>query len=298
MTPPLRTMTTGLALLAALFHAPRAVAAPQEEPPAETEELKRLEAWPEVDDDAVSFEIERLRKARTPEMGEQATAALIEIGAGAAPKLLARFGREKDEDATERMLEILDTVTGAPHTRLLAEFFDDKQLRTRTWSLQRVAQYPDAGVKGAAEAAFTAADKRKRDRDDEEVWSAAVCAASSGSLIGFDVITADSKTNWKEHGEITHVALTALRGPEATKRVAPLLEGDRKQKVAGLRLLAACGDKETATPLVRPILDTTDNSLLVGAINALRGIVDGDPPLGKLPTFEAIERAKKWKSRL
>ncbi len=38
--------------------------------------------------------------------------------------------------------------------------------------------------------------------------------------------------------------------------------------------------------------------MIVGAINALRGIIDGDPPLDKLPVFEAIERADKWKSRL
>jgi hypothetical protein len=36
----------------------------------------------------------------------------------------------------------------------------------------------------------------------------------------------------------------------------------------------------------------------VVTINALRGIVDGDGPLEQLSSFEAIEMAKKWKSRI
>jgi hypothetical protein len=81
--------------------------------------------------------------------------------------------------------------------------------------------------------------------------------------------------------------------------VAKLLAATkRKTKVAGLRLIAACGEKESAKHLVLPFLDENDNSLRVAAINALRGIVDGDPPLNKLSVFEAIERANKWKARL
>ncbi len=273
---------------------------PQEKKDSEAkDEIKRLEAWPEVDERLVKSEVERLRKSRVPEMGTQAAAALVEIGPGAAPGLLDKFGKEKDPEALERMREVLETITGAEHTRLLAQYFSHGDLGTRTWVLYRVAGFPDAGLREGAEKAFKAANARKRGRDDNEIFAAAVCAASTGSFDGFDLICADTESNWKEHGKLTHTALGALRGAEATSRVAPLLaEGSRKGKVAALRLLAACGDKATAAPLVRPILDSTDNTLRVAAINALRGIVDGDPPLDKLPVFEAIERANKWKSRL
>jgi len=54
---------------------------------------------------------------------------------------------------------------------------------------------------------------------------------------------------------------------------------------------------EDAIAIVKPQLDNTDNSIRIAAINALRGIVDGDLPIANLPVFEAIELAKKWKTR-
>jgi len=48
---------------------------------------------------------------------------------------------------------------------------------------------------------------------------------------------------------------------------------------------------------VKRELDSTDNSIRIAAINAMRGIVDGDLPIANLPVFEAIELAKKWKER-
>lgn len=281
--------------------APNDAERPAERPEEGSEEgPRRLEAWPEAADrKALKLEVSRLRKARTEEMGSQAHAALVAIGDAAAPELLKALDAERDGEALARVAGVLDEITDARHTRLLAKRFADlRRADARAWCLRRVARFPDDGVREAAEAAFRAADGRERDRDPEEVWAAAACAASAGSALGFEALVADSAENWKEHGELTHLALARLRGPEATRRVAPLLEGDRARKVTGLRLLAACGDAETAVPLVRPFLDETDNSLLVGSINALRGIVDGAPPLGKLSTFEAIERAGKWKARL
>ena len=69
------------------------------------------------------------------------------------------------------------------------------------------------------------------------------------------------------------------------------------QTVAGLRLLAGCGDASALAAVGRH-LDSSDNSIRIEAINACRGIVDGDPPLARLSAFEAIEVAKKWKGRL
>jgi hypothetical protein len=290
-------MAGSLALTSSLVSsAPRATASWPQKP---AEEIKYAEAWPTVDKRKVKVEVERLRKARVPEMGDQAHLALVAFGPGAAPLLLEKLGKEKGEEALERIEAVLLKLTDATHTRLLSLYFSNKDAHTRIWAMTRVAGFPDAGVRAAAEKAFKAADKRKRDRDPKEVYAAALCCASSGSFSGFEIICVDAESKWKQHGRLAHVALTALRGAEATAKVKSLLEdSERKRKVAGLRLLGAVGDKETATGLVRPMLDSTDNSLRVAAINALRGIVDGDPPLEKLPVFEAIERANKWKSRI
>lgn len=275
------------------------LAAAQEEPAEKKKGDERLEAWPKVDKADVDLEIERLRKARTPEMEDGAHEALVKIGAGAAPQLLAKFGREKDAGAQGRLEAILELVTDARHTRLLAPYFEDKSNVVRVWALRRVAGFPDEGVKEAAEKAHAAAKKRKRDKDPEEILAAALCCASSGSFDGFEELTKAAEENWKKEGQSIGIALAPLRGLEATDRVRGLLEGKKRQtQVTGLRLLAACGEAEAAKKLVRPFLDSTDNSLRIGAINALRGIVDGDPPLAKLSVFQAIEEANKWKARL
>ncbi len=272
---------------------------PQQGQPGRAEELIRLEAWPEVDKDVVKTDVERLRVARTEEMAEQADVALKQAGAGVVPYLLPKFGREKNEDAQERMLSVLDAVTDGRHTRLLAASFKHKSPQVRKWSLRRVALYPDEGVRKQAEKAYKAAIKRKRDLDKDEVYVAALCCASSGSFEGFDDVAKRAAKHWGKEGSAIHTALSALRSAEGTQRVAALIaDKKRSKKVAGLRLIAACGEAQSATPLVRPFLDDNDNSLRVAAINALRGIVDGDPPLDKLSVFEAIERANKWKSRL
>jgi TPP-dependent pyruvate/acetoin dehydrogenase alpha subunit len=49
---------------------------------------------------------------------------------------------------------------------------------------------------------------------------------------------------------------------------------------------------------VAPYLDSEDNSIRVAAIDALRGIVDGDGPMEQQSVFRAIEMAKLWKLRL
>ena len=52
-----------------------------------SEEVERLSSWPELDTEAqkqVDLEVERLRKARTAEMGQSAAAALIGLRKGPA----------------------------------------------------------------------------------------------------------------------------------------------------------------------------------------------------------------------
>lgn len=266
------------------------------------EEIKRLEEWPEPRDDRqLKIDVARLRKANTEEMGTQAHHALVAEGAAAAPALLKALGKEKGEDARERILDVLDEITGAPHTRLLAKEFDDKSDVVRVWCLTRVAAFPDAGVREAAVAALGRAENaaEKGKSSEAELYAAALCATSAGDLAGLQRLAKRAEEDWKDSGAAIRVALESVRGKEATAAYRDLLASDKRQViVAGLRLLAGCGDRESAVPLVAPFLDNTDNTLRVAAINALRGIVDGEPPLDKLPVFEAIELAGEWKKRI
>ena len=274
----------------------------------EREEVERLDAWPALEKEArrsAQTEIQRLRKARTEAMGEQARDALVALGAGAAPLLLPALGKEKGEDARARIVEVLDKITGPPHTRLLAEEFANRSLEVRIWTLRRVALFPDPGVRPAAEAVWSklrpAAENEKKKRkepDPRERLAGALAATSSGSCAGLEHLLERSRGGCITRGRGGRPAAEGVRGPEATALLTDRLDGERAETIAALRLLAGCGEREAAVPRVRPFLDAEDAGLRIAAINALRGIVDGDPPVEKLSVFDAIERAKAWKRRL
>lgn len=276
-------------------------------PPAEepVEEVVRLASWPELEDAATArVDLDRVVKARTPEMAEGGREGLVNAGAGAVPMLLNALGHESERKTVARLEDVLDALTGPAHTRLLAKEFGDRSEAVRVWCLRRVARFPDPGVRADAEAALERAKKRaKKEKDPSaaelELYAAGLCLASTGSLAGLEQVATEVTSDWGRVGGEVRAALAAVRGPEATRAVAPMLEeGSRERKVAGLNLLACCGDRETAPPLVAHFLDTDDNSLRVAAINALRGIVDGAPPIEHLAVFDAIEEAKRWKDRL
>ena len=286
-------------LLPLLFAVPALQDPAPQKPTPSPAPVERLTAWPELDSAGktqVETDVQRLRKASTPEMASGAEAGLLAAGAGAVPYLLPTLAHEEGE-AAKRIDSMLLQLTDARHTRLLAAGFTDKSPVIRSWCLRRCATFPDEGLRAQAEAVLTTLSKQGKKADREEMYGAALCVVSTGSNAGLAYLTPYAIDEWGKRGGELRAALQALRGPEATKTVAPMLAGeDRKQIVAGLNLLAGCGDA-SAIPLVKPFLDNTDNSIRVAAINAMRGIVDNAPPLDKLPVFEAIELAKEWKKR-
>ena len=296
------TLTAALLTLCAAGGYARVEAAPRIElavQDAKRKEIKRLEAWPEPRDSRqMKVDVARLRKANTEEMGAQAHIALVAEGAAAAPSLISALGKEKGEGARERIIDVLEAVTGAEHTRLLAAEFGDKSELVRIWCLRRAAAFPDTGVREAAVAALKRVEKEK-DPSEEELYVAALCCTSAGDSSGLQRLAKRAEEDWKESGAEIRTALESVRGKEATAAFVPLLSSEeRNLKVTGLNLLAGAGEAESAVPLIKPFLDDTDNTLRVAAINALRGIVDGALPLDKLPVFEAIELANEWKKRI
>lgn len=284
-------------ILAVALAAPTPIAT--QEPPREGE-VTRLDAWPALERDTLEVvrnDVARLRKARTPEMGQAAEAALVAVGAGVVPELLPALGKERDELAVARIVRVLERVTDGRHTRVLAAEFAAKEAAVRTFCMRRAAAFPDPGVREAAEAAWARVQKAGEKADAEERFACALCAASSGSLVGFDELAARAEERWPQDGAMLRAALEGTRGPEASAKAVALLQGPREKQVAGLNLLSACGDKDSAGA-VKPFLDSNDHQIRVCAINALRGMVDGVGPIDKLPVFEAIDLAKQWKNRV
>lgn len=275
----------------------------QDDDPVDKEEPKHLEAWPEPDKDlakTIANDLGRLRKAETEGMEEGGREGLLAAGDMAGEALLKALGKERDDKARERIAEVLTAVTDWRHTRLFAAEFDHRSDDVRLFALKRAAAFPDEGIRKAAEKAFAAAAKRKGTKKEvkHESYLAALALTSSGSLDALPELVERARSEWGDSGVEIRAAVEGLRGAEATALVGAGLEGDRKDKLAALRVLAGCGDEERAKALVAPFLDSTDNQLRVAAINALRGIMDGDPPLERMSVFEAVELAGKWKARL
>lgn len=261
--------------------------------------IERLKEWPKpADKSTLLTDVERLCKARTPEMGTQAHDALKACGASAVPFLLERYGKERDKDALERLREVLLETTDGAQTRLLAKHFTSKSTTERTFALWRTAAFPDPEVAAAANAALESVKKQGDKADPDERYAAALCAASAGSNQGIEILWDAALKDWDKHGVEIRTAVEPLRGAEATKwAIAKAEGGGLKEKLGTLHLLAGVGDR-SSTSYARPFLDDSDNTLRVASINALRGIVDGDPPLEQLPVFEVIEMAKQWKLKL
>jgi len=295
-------------LFTLLFLAPLALELRAEDPPKKEEPSKtapkvveHLTAWPQpADKDQLMTDIERVVKANIPEMAEGGKNGLLAEGAAGVPFVLERFGRERDEDVKKRLFEILVATTSAEQTRLLAKEFGGKQLGSRTFALWRAAQFPDPEIKKDADLAWTRVQKLGDKADVDERYAAALCCASTGSIVGLAGLWDATVTpkEWDKKKHELRAALAGARGKEATAFVLAKLDDktDRKVKVAVLRMLAGCGDKDSASR-VRPFLDDEDNQIRIAAINALRGIIDGADPIDNLSAFEAIEMAKKWKSR-
>jgi hypothetical protein len=264
-----------------------------------TVKIVYLTEWPKPEKkDTLLVDIERLVKVRTPEMGVQARAALVADGASAVPFLLERYGKEKDPAAQRRLRDVLIENTAADQTRLLAKHFEKTAVLERTFALWRAAAFPDKEIAPAAEAAFARIEKQGPKADPEERYAAALCCTATGSMKGLEILYQAALDDWGKRGVELRAALNGIRGPEASKiMVDKLKDADRKQKVAVMRVLSGCGDKSFAGYL-RQYLDDDDNSIRVAAINALRGMVDGDPPVEQLSVFEAIEMAKQWKSKI
>ncbi|MEZ6016427.1 MAG: hypothetical protein R3F49_15015 [Planctomycetota bacterium] len=266
---------------------------------------EHLVAWPDLaDEPAAKREVARVRKATSDEMAADAGAQIAALGAAAAPLLLDALGKERDPEARARITGALDSITAAPHTRLLAREWAHASEFVRAYTLDRVAAFPDAGLLETARAHYLAlvaraADpKARRPPSDGELDSAARAAASTGALEGLPRCLEQAERDWKRLAPTLRAACSGAKGEAGAELLIGKLTGAGTDaaRVAALNLLASVGTKSSVS-VIRRFLDSNANNVRVATINALRGIVDGEPPIENLSVFTAIEEAKRWKDR-
>ncbi|MEM9802685.1 MAG: hypothetical protein AAGA20_20330 [Planctomycetota bacterium] len=312
-------------IAALLVSAATAVHAPLPAPPlamtvASTVDDGHATEWPKADDSAkLKRSISKLRKARNEAMESAGREEIAAAGPAAAPILLKALAKEKDAETRERLSEALDSVTTKEHTRLLAELFDDKSIAVSRYSVRRVAMLGDAGLREQAEARYAGLEeadgdpKAKRKPEPIDFDLAAVLCMSTGSAKGFDRVLALAEIEpWQEwRGVLIPAARSASGSKEILTEISRVVRDARNEDdyggpgtmasapahVAGLHLITYVGTKENAR-FITFSLDNQQNDIQVAAINACRVMVDGDEPLEKLSTSDAMKRAGAWKKRL
>lgn len=303
----IRIALAALVLAFPLAHAPALAAGPLRGPTIAIEDV-HLKSWPKPDNkDLLTKAVSKIRKARNEEMAATGHTELLAMGAAACPSLLKALSKEKDEEARFRIVEALDAITDVPHTRLLAEHLEDKSANLRRYVAVRIAVIGDAGLKTRAEGLLAAILERKADPKkgrkvaDEDIEALSIMAFGTGSLAGVEPALALATKDWSDHSDVLTAAAARAKaaGDDVPDALAAALgkAAKAKDKVAVLRLLTHAGSKQHARS-VGSALDAEENQVKVAAINALRVIVDGDKPLKSISTFDAIDRAKKWKARL
>lgn len=287
----------------------RAQADSRQDAPSQAPQVERATEWPDAPGrEGLTKTIAKVKKATTDEMARQGAEEIKNSGAGAAPALLAALGKERDQDARRRLEDALDSITVPAHTRLLAREFRSKKAHTQAYTLRRVAELGDPGLADDAKdlwdelVAMRAHPKKKDKVDDDHERRVAILLVSCGSAESLPLVIelAGSKSfkTWRTHLQAAAECAKAA-GPEVGDAIGaalPKAEGMNLQ-LGTLRLLTFAGSKDHAKA-VRPALDSPNNGVKIAAINALRRLVDGADPIEKMSSFDAIERAKKWKERL
>lgn len=279
--------------------------------PAAQEPGEKATEWPEPRDMAdLKKSVAKIRAARSDDMESAGRSEIQLEGAAAAPLILRAIAKERKDDALLRLRSALALVTTKEHTRLLAESLDDRSQELRVCVMRRLSSLGDPGLRERVETLYKdikekAADPKKAKKlHEDEFDRAAILTMSVGSAEGLDhcLEIAGSK-GWpawrdtmreaaaraKDAGTVVAEGLQSTLAPSATPSI--------NLRVAALRLIAYAGTEAHARSVL-PSLDDTANHVKVAAVNALRMMVDGDNPLDKLSTFDAIERATKWKARL
>ena len=252
----------------------------------------RIASWPKLDGKQQA-RVEKVfeNMARPDEaLRTAAEQELAAFGAGAAPLCLQRLS-DFPTNINPGLYRVLDQITVAEHAPLLTSWAKDKRRAIRFWVVERLARFHDRG----SEPILRAATKEK---DPEIAFRAALGLVALGDVAALDAVFARCEEQWAEYGPLTLEIVAPGRSQGLADAVFARGEkGEARTRITALRLLRALGTPSLTSKL-KPLLDSEDHTIKKETINALRVIVDRQPPLEELSVFQEIEMAAEWKKRI
>ena len=254
---------------------------------------KAKKAWPKIKLVRKSLAKDKLRELTSTKgnKAQKARELIQSYGAGVAPVLLAAMSTRAKPKLVEQLEAILDQIVQPEHAWPLSSAFDGKSERRDLYVVRRLDRFEIKELLPF----FVRASKSKH---PSVASKAQYARARLGDVETLAFLHKEALDNWGEKNYQIREAAAALKGKPATDwLMRKLLDKNIASKVATLHLLGVAGTKKSVAG-VRSLLDATEHQLRAGAVNALRGIVDGDPPYRRLSVFQAIEAVKKWKRRV
>lgn len=251
----------------------------------------KLAKWP-VLKKAVSDRVRAsARQFRKPQekLHEEANRKLIAIGAGVAPVLIPMIN-DRAESTNEHLFAVLDAVTNKTHASLLAREAKRPSVEWRRYLMRKLAGFHDADMAAVFKPAL-------KDKDPDITIYAGLGLLSLGKHDGLDIVLLAAKQRWTEFGDITSKVLPAGRSGKCALPVFEKIASARPtDQMAGLRLLRYLMVKDQGM-MLRTYLKSSDFAVKKEAINTAR-VLNGEKPLEKLSSFQAIDQAKKWLQKI
>ncbi len=216
---------------------------------------------------------------------------IVRYGVGVAPVLLGAMHDRQKPKIVGRLSYFLDQLIKKEHAPLLIQEYRSKNRTLSLYIVRKIASFEDKTF-------IPFLRKASKNPDPNIVKKANLALASLGEDSVLSYLAKMASDSWQTENRQIRKAALGLHGKKAGDLLVPMLrKADDDLKIGILRILAVAGTKETVSAVSR-YLDSSKHQIRVAAVNALRGIVDGDAPYANLSVFSAIEEVKKWKRRV
>lgn len=251
----------------------------------------KLAEWPELKDADKAKARALIDQFRKPDekLHEPAHKALVALGAGAAPIVMAQIV-DRTDGVNARLFAVLDATLGKEHTALMARESKKPRVELRRHLARRLCGMGDKDLVPFFET-------MAKDADPETAFYAQLGAFAQGKTAQLPGVLEHCKTNWPTAGPVVAEALAPARSLELA---APVFEAIASkgavEQMTGLRLLRYLMVKEQGVLLHR-YLDDGQHTVKREAVNTARCLF-GEAPIENLSVFQAIEQAKQWRAKV
>jgi hypothetical protein len=216
---------------------------------------------------------------------------ITRYGVGITPVLLGAMHDRQKPKIVERLSFFLDQLLKKEHAALLAKEYRPKNKTLSLYLVRKLASFEDKAL-------IPFLKRAQKNSDPQIIQTATLALASLGETSTLPYLAKMARDNWQNENRQIRKAALGLHGDKASDLLVPMLaKADDDLRIGILRVLAVAGTKKVSSAVSR-YLDSTKHQIRVAAVNALRGIVDGDAPYANLSVFSAIEEVKKWKRRV